>query len=263
MFIFRKPIFICLILLQQIHGTVHLDANDLAINPVPASIIPNPCPQYTLINSVDFHPNENLFCITYTQGNQVNLYRFNASGQPELYQSLSNPSAKLREPQHAAFSPNGKTIAVANSTNQTLTFYQKEKNDLFSPTPSSIIYSPNQLRNHKPHGITFSPCGNFLAIAYGASNSFSRGIALFHIIEDGKECKLVALLDGSKELPGIPKGIAFSPDGTCLLVTFADKNSLAIFGWSAKESDHPSNPIASHSRSRNWNLSSRRHKNLP
>ena len=54
---------------------------------------------------------------------------------------------------------------------------------------------------------------------------------MFRIAKDGMDCELVGLLQGLEGLPGTPKGITFSPDGTCLLVTFSDANSLVFFDF--------------------------------
>ena len=115
---------------------------------------------------------------------------------------------------------------VANWTNQTLNMYQREKNGLFCEQPIAIISSPSALQGCKPHGIAFSPCGNYLAIAYGASNNYERGIALFQ--SGGAHLECISVLKNGA-LTGTPKGITFSPDGTCLLVTFGSPDSLSIF----------------------------------
>jgi DNA-binding beta-propeller fold protein YncE len=147
----------------------------------------------------------------------------NASGQPQLIQSLTNPESLLSEPQHAVFSPDGEKIVVANWTNQTLTIYKCEESGLLGKKPLAVIPAKGMLAHHKPHGMAFSPCGNLLAIAYGAESYYRRAIALFCMTRMG--CELASVVETAK----IPKGITFSPDGSCLLVTFSDANSLAIF----------------------------------
>lgn len=213
--LFRRILFILL------PFTLHLSA--VSINPRPTATATNPCLQYSLVNSVDFHPKKNLFCVTYTHGNRVALYKIDAVGNPELIQILSNPEAQLSEPQHAVFSPDGEKIIVANWTNQTLTIYKCEENNLFGEMPVTVIPFPSILVNHKPHGIAVSPCGHFLVIAYGAASYYGRALALFRMTE--MSCELASLVETDQ----IPKGITFSPDGTCLLVTFSDVNILAIF----------------------------------
>ena len=147
----------------------------LPIHPKPIDMIPNPIGYYTLINSVDYHPTRNLFCVTYTQGNKIILYKNNANGRQEVFQTLSNPKAKFSHPQqhHAVFSPDGRSIAVANWTNETITIYkQKKDSDHYSASPTNIFPYSNQLNGFKPHGIAFSPSGDCLAVIFGVTEIF-------------------------------------------------------------------------------------------
>lgn len=214
--------------IKKIQNLIYLARRALhcLIFPIPLTVMPNIDHQYSLINSVDFQRQKNLFCATYTHNNKICFYEIDQNYQPHFIQSLHNPLARLSEPQHAVFSPDGEKVVVANWTNQTLTVYKRKENGLYNEIPIAIISSPSALARCKPHGITFSPCGNYLAIAYGASSKYERAIALFKARGDGFEC--VSLLKNNA-LPGTPKGIEFSPDGTSLLVTFCEVNSLVIF----------------------------------
>src|SRR6185295_5096298 len=223
-FQYHTALFICLFFLQQTIG-----ANGILIDCVPVAMVNNPNPAYSLINSVDYHHKQQLFCVTYTHNHKVLLYTINAAGKPEVVQSLSNPLACLSHPQHAVFSPDGEKIVVANWTNETITIYQRKSGYFFHEQPAAVIAAPSSLIHHKPHGIAFSPCGNYLAIAYGAASYNAKAIALFRMTKGGLGCELVHLLKDIGALLGIPKGITFSPDGTCLLVTFSNTNSLVIF----------------------------------
>lgn len=196
------------------------------INPAPSVIFSNSDHQYSLINSIDFHPQKNLFCITCTHNNKVDFVEIDSERRLHIVQSLRNPQAELCEPQHAVFSPDGETLIVANWTNQVLTLYARTENGLFSQRPFERILPPEGLKYCRPHGMTISPCGNFLAIAYGAASYYGRGLALFQKQDGHFRC--VSVLKSS-EIPGIPKGITFSPDGKCLWVTFCDVNSLNVF----------------------------------
>lgn len=196
------------------------------INPTPLIVLPNIDCQYSLINSVNFHSRENLFCVTYTHNNKISLYQMDENHQLRTLQTLRNPSAKLSEPQHAIFSPSEEKMVVANWTNQTLNVYLREKNGLFSEEPVSVIPQPPLLQRCKAHGIAFSPCGNYLAVAYGAAGYFDRGIALLQ--SQGSHFEYIDFLNNT-HLPGIPKGITFSPNGTHLLVAFCDPSCLYIF----------------------------------
>jgi len=222
-----KVFFISLLFLQQM-----ICANEVLIDQVPVAMVYNPGPNYSLINSIDHHPTQNLFCVTYTHNNKVILYEINDAGKPEMVQVLSNPLAHLSEPQHAVFSPDGEKIVVANWQNQTVTVYQKSGEGLFRNEPVAVIPPPSSLIYHKPHGVAFSPCGNYLVIAYGAAAYHGKAVALFSVTKGGLDFELIHMLQGPEELPGIPKGITFSPDGTCLLVTFSDANSLVIYNLS-------------------------------
>lgn len=221
-----KVIFLSLFFLQQMMG-----ANETLIDQVPVAMVYNPGPNYSLINSIEHHPTLNLFCVTYTHNNKVVLYELNAAGKPKLVQTLRNPLANLSEPQHAVFSPDGEKMVVANWSNQTLTIYRRKSGCFFHTKPAAVIPSPDSLIYHKPHGIAFSPCGNYLAIAYGAASYHGKAVALFSVTKKGLDFELIHMLQ-AEELPGIPKGITFSPNGKCLLVTFADVNSLVIYNLS-------------------------------
>jgi WD40 repeat protein len=199
---------------------------DAIIQPIPVAIIPNKDTQYSLINSVDFHPKENIFCAAYTHNNKVCLYKIASNGKPYLTQTLCNPLAQLKQPQHAAFSPDGKKIVAANWTDLSLSIFSKMTNGLFSETPAATIYFPKALHRSKPHGIAFSPCGNYLAVACGAASGFETGIALFK--SQGNDLECISVLTHAYFM-ATPKGICFSPDGTHLLVSFCDPSFLSIY----------------------------------
>lgn len=207
-----------------------IHAGEILPNRTPVAEIYNPGPHFSLINSIEYHPKEPLFCITYTHNNKVVLYKIDAKGSPEIFQSIGNPTALLSEPQHAAFSPDGEKIAVANWYNQTLSVYLRKSEGEFQEKPATIIPPPSALINHKPHGIAFSPCGQYLAIAYGAAPYNGKALALYSVKD--ADLELIHFLKGPEQIPGIPKGITFSPDGTCLLVTFSDINAIVIFNLS-------------------------------
>lgn len=209
--------------------TVLIGSTSLAhalVNSFPFAILPNNDIHYSLINSVDFHPQKNLFCASYTHNNKICLYEIEHNGNQNLIQTLSNPLAMLKEPQHSVFSPDGKKIVVANWADQSLNVYLKNEAGFFSETPVASIFFPDALKNSKPHGIAFSPCGKYLVVACGAASYFKNGIALFKVSGDSLKC--INYLTHS-QLDGIPKGICFSPDGTHILVTFCEPSSLAIF----------------------------------
>ena len=172
--------------------------SEVLIEHKPVAMVYNSGPKYSLINSIDHHPKQNLFCVTYTHNNKVVLYKINVVGQPEVFQSLCNPLAELSEPQHAVFSPDGEKIVVANWLNQTLTVYQRNREEYFREKPAAVILPASSLMDHKPHGIAFSPCRNYLAIAYGAAPYHRKAIALYSVTDEGCGFELVQLLEGDK-----------------------------------------------------------------
>ncbi len=205
---------------------MHFSAASALVAPIPLIVLPNDASTYSLINSVDFHPKENLCAVVYTHNNKITLYQIGEEGQLKIIQTLHNPSSRLDQPQHAAFSPNGNQLVVANWLTQTLNVYQRNSNRLFSKKPIAVTLPPKILQHCKPHGVMFSPCGKYLAISYGAASYFERAIVLFK--QENNRFTCISLLK-NEELPGIPKGIAFTPDGTHLIATFAEPPSLGIF----------------------------------
>lgn len=212
----------------------HFSLAHAFFHPEPHAIIPNTEPTYSFLNSVDFHPKESLFCVTHTHNNLIRFYKIGNDLQPTMVQTIQGPLSQLKEPQHAVFSPDGQALVVANWTDRSLNVYLRKNDALFEEKPTHTAFFPNALNQSKPHGIAFSPSGQYLAVACGATSDFKNGLALFERI--GNSLKPSAILTHN-QLPGIPKGICFSPDGTCLLVTFCDPCCLAIFHLDGNEID--------------------------
>lgn len=174
---------------------------------------------YSLINSVDFHPKESLFCATYTHNNKICIYKL--ENGINLIQTIRG---LLKQPQHAVFSPDGQKLAVVNWTDRSLYVFPREKDGSFSLRPISSVFLP--LTQSKPHGIAYSPSGQYLAVACGASREYENGLVLFENIGSSLETRCVIT---HEKLLGIPKGICFSPDSKCLLVTFCEPSCVASF----------------------------------
>lgn len=192
----------------------------------------NPDSQPSLINSVDFHPALNRFCVTYTHNHRVVIYELNKDHQTSVVQVLQNPQAKLDCPQHALFSKDGQSLVVVNWDHQTFNVYRADLCGVFQEEPLAMISLDPLNDSFRPHGMAFSPDGKYLAVAYGASKHHSRAIALYRVHDlDTLDAhfELLCLLQGNEIEEGIPKGIVFSPDGSCLLVTFSTTNSVAIY----------------------------------
>lgn len=221
--LFLISIFIRLSLTADLHQ----------IDQTPMHIIKNSNSEPSMINSVDFHPSKNLFCATFTHNNQIVIYQLAEAGDLSVYQILQNPSAELDCPQHALFSKDGNSLLVSNWVNQTFNVFRVDSSGFFESKPMAVIpYSP-QLDSayYKPHGMAFSPNGKYLAVAFGASALDPRAVALYEVKINSSSCnfKLLSLLHDEEINLGIPKGVAFSPDGSCLITTLAHTNSLAVY----------------------------------
>jgi 6-phosphogluconolactonase (cycloisomerase 2 family) len=131
-------------------------------------------------------------------------------------------------PQHAIYSRDGKSLVVANWGDETLAVYQEGTDGFFEEVPSMVTPFPEKFHKLKPHGITFSPQGDILAVALGASKLLNKGIALFKKNPDFS-FTLLDLYQDDRIESGIPKGIAFTPDGGSLMVTLAQSDSAAIY----------------------------------
>jgi len=186
----------------------------------------------SLVNSVDFHPEANQFCVTFTHNHSVVIYQLDEDDRVSIFQVLQNASSKLSCPQHALFSKDGRSLLVVNWCNQTFNVYHADLNGVYQEAPIAVIPFHLPTDSFRPHGMALSPDGNYLAVAYGASKQDPRAVALYQVNDLGTAqvgFKLLSLLQGNEVEEGIPKGIAFSPDGSCLLVTFSNTNSVAIF----------------------------------
>jgi len=221
------PRFFLLCLTPIVVSFCALFSTDRNISLELIATIPNPCPQYSLIHSVDCHPIKKLFCVTYPSDNRVMIYEYEDAYRPTVFQSLQNPSACLNAPSHALFSSDGKKMIVINWMDRIITIHCEQGNGLYSEVTNAVISPPSSLADLHPHGMALSPCGNFLAIAYGWSNSSTRAIALFYL-NDLLGCELRDCLY-TQDLDGTPKGVTFTPDEKCLAVTFSDLNALMIY----------------------------------
>lgn len=217
-------ILVCILLLsfQQMFS---LEIADL--NSPPVHIIYNDHLRPSLVNSVDFHPSSNKFCVTFTHNDRVVIYELDPEGIPKVFQTLSKAGSKLCKPQHALFSPDGHLIIVANWHNRTFTIYRESELGTYLQKPVSVISFPSD-NSYRPHGMAYSPMDNYIAITFGASYNDPRAVALYEMIDE-KRLILRDLIQTKEIDEGIPKGVAFSPDGTHILVTLSETNSVIVY----------------------------------
>lgn len=196
----------------------------------PIDCIKNNSWGYSLINSIAFHPHENLFCATFSTVNQLILFKLDRFGQARVTQVFKNPDALLDGPQHVVFSADGQKIIAINWSSEKFTVYQRGGDGLYAGRPVACVPLPEILTAFKPHGMDISRSGKLLTIAFGWISNHKKAISLFSFDNGSSEIRLIDWISG-ENLPGIPKGIAFSPDESCLLVTYSDMNCICIYDF--------------------------------
>lgn len=209
-----------------------LSANLDQIRPSPIDVLMNPYPNPSFVNSVDFHPEINQFCVTFTHNDSVVIYQLGEDHSVSVFQVLQNPLSKLSYPASALFSKDGRSLVAVNWLSQTFNVYLADLNGVFQQEPIAIIPFHPPTDSFRPHGMAFSPDGNYLVVAYGVTKQHPRAVALYQVNDlqtAQPSFKLLCLLQGNEIKEGIPKGIAFSPDGSCILVTFSNTNSVTIY----------------------------------
>ncbi|MDB5850426.1 MAG: Lactonase, 7-bladed beta-propeller [Rhodoferax sp.] len=202
----------------------------MSYEPLPIDCIKNNSWGYSLINSVAFHPSEDLFCAAFSSVNQLINFRIDQFGQARVSQVIKAPEALLGGPQHVVFTPDGHNIIAVNWSSEAFTIYRREAQTqaLYGSRPVACIPFPAPLAGFKPHGMDISPSGKLLTVAFGWITEHKKAIGLFSLGDDGTSLRLLDSMQ-EEQLPGVPKGIAFSPDETCLLVTYADMNCICIY----------------------------------
>ena len=199
-------------------------------DPLPVDCIKNNSWAYSLINSIAFHPNEDLFCAAFSSVNQLINFKIDGFGQARVTQVIKNSDALLDGPQHVVFSLDGRKIIAVNWSSEVFTIYQRGEDELYSSRAIAAIPFPAPLAGFKPHGMDLSRSGKLLAVAFGWISNHQKAIGIFSFDDEGSTLRLLDWIQ-EEHLPGVPKGIAFSPDESCLLVTYADMNCICIYDF--------------------------------
>lgn len=185
----------------------------------------------TLINSVSFHPKKNIFCITLTQHHKMMLYEIDENEQVKVIQTIQSPQDRLPFPQHALFSKDGNYLLVVDWPTCSFAIYPLLESGFYQEYPSVVIPSEFFTLGYRPHGMSFSPTGEYLAVAYGFIAAAPSMIALYRVSNvDGQELvfTLVDFLQEEYITKGVSKGISFTPDGSSLVVTLSETNSAVV-----------------------------------
>lgn len=179
-----------------------LEGNALELKHI--ATLTNPCEGYSMINSVDFHPGEDLFArptpLTtrsfYTKKTKIGL---------QIAQIIKNPKHCLPNRSTPFFQPMGKCSSSQTGPAKLYLLQEGEGRNLLE-TPDAVIPHPEKLAPYRFHGIAFSPCGQFLVAAYGAGSAYDKALAVFRFGKEDLTLELKSLLRGRKELNGTPKG---------------------------------------------------------
>jgi len=210
---------------------------NIMMNPAPACILDNPNLRFSLVNSVDFSSDGRYLVVTFTSNNVVGLYSIDQKLNPVLVTRLRNPllgqvvkSAKLlNEPSFAAFSPDSKILAVSNYGSATINIYKRSSDKSgYGVKPCSIFHTPNELKAIQPHTMAFSRDGKHLAVTYFDYSRTCSDVLVIYSVDTDR----AAITDEQAltvHLPGSPKGVAYTPDGTHLAITLCDTNSVSLY----------------------------------
>lgn len=131
--------------------------------------------------------------------------------------TLFGARSSLARPEGICFSPDGKLLAVTNSSGGSVSFFSRLQSDptLFEPKPTQIIHTPQLMRF--PHAAAFSPCGDVLAVACRDNHA----IAFYAKKTPGPDRFETAprwTLRGENSGIHFPAGLAFHPGGHWLAV---------------------------------------------
>lgn len=161
------------------------------------------------------------------------IYKINQAGRVNVSQKIIGSNTALESPQHAIYSRDGNKIIVSNWSSETFTIYPSLPGGLYSSIPVSVVNFPKQLCGYKPHGLAINSVGSLMAVAFGAAANKPKAIATFGFDALYNSVHLHGILEGDF-LPGIPKGICFSPDDSHLMVTFSDVNCIKLYELDSK-----------------------------
>lgn len=162
-------------------------------------------------------------------------FGISVSSAPISIICAKDPASKLDRPEGIAFTPSGDMIVVANSLANTVTFYKRidEQGPIYETTPSFAIEGSDSQLNY-PHDVSFSPDGNYLAVA----NRQSSAITIYKKSNShhGFDTIPIAIIAGEQSRIFAPDAVKFSPvDHTLVVANMFTNNSLVFFHY---EGDH-------------------------
>lgn len=173
-------------------------------------------------------------------GNAFHAYRWDSrTNRLELVQTETQMEG-MDWPENVACSPDGSLLAITNGRNGTVHLYAIDREThVVGRMPVASIQCSGDVNTH---GLSWSPCGRFLAFTTVDDPSYIR---VHQMVRAGEgEIQSIALQAIKNTLhPLKPKGIDFSPDGRFVAICYAHNagaragttgGMLAIHSFSAQ-----------------------------
>ena len=177
---------------------------------------------------VSFSPSGDCVAIANAEGHSITLYRRIGTGakyENTPFCVIHGPDSFLYYPHDVTFSPDGNHLAVANRYANCVTVYKKVPNGMFSSLPIAVIQGEySDLKG--VGGIAYSPTKKLLAIA----SSYDNSLAFCRYQGDIYDPFPCTTIDSSYLL--IPDGIAFSKEGSLLVLPCHNSNTVVVYKMS-------------------------------
>lgn len=141
-------------------------------------------------------------------------------------------SSGLNHTEGVTFSPSGDYVLAVNSHNNSITFYKQISGSLYETTPSFTISGP-QSKLCYPHDASFSPDGEYLAVA----NRHNNSIVIYKRKPYDMEFDIVPIAEikGKDSQLDLPGAVIYSSHENSIIVANATTSSLTFYHY---EGDH-------------------------
>ena len=165
------------------------------------------------------------FCALFACASASAAFTPVAVGPPQFTANSSNVN-------RIAFSPDGTLVAeVPVTENGAVSLYQTESTSPLSYSSgfSQLPGSPTPVGS-LPSDVTFNPSGTLLAV----SNSGDETVSVFHVDPTSSSAALVPVPGSPFTVNGLsPSGVAFSPDGSILVVPNLTSKTISLYSVAA------------------------------
>lgn len=149
--------------------------------------------------------------------NAIHTYRFDPRIRAFLPLQTLAGLCGLARPENFAFSPAGDLLAVTNSVGGTVIIYSVDaETHAINTTPVGAIKCGDHIA---PHGVSFSPCASVLLFSTAEHPGSVRCSRIVRGIGGAIETQPMQEVV-NKFSPLRPKGVAFSPDGRFVAISY-------------------------------------------